>query len=83
MAYLAQQLFPVYLGGGGGYHPPGSRLSDQTRSRKSNHQVAILDFRLPVFVAQHSDYSDYFHLVAGPQKYGYSHWNFIPISSTS
>jgi hypothetical protein len=27
----------------------GSSLSDQTESRKSNHQAAILDFRLPVW----------------------------------
>ena len=55
-------------------------LSDQTRSRKFNHQAAISDFRLLVYVAQHSDY---FHWVARPRKYGCSIWNFVPIPSTS
>ena len=55
-------------------------LSDQTGSRKSNHQAAILDFRLPIYVTQHSDY---FHWVAGPRTHGCSLWNFVPIPTTS
>ena len=55
-------------------------LSDQTGSRKSNHKAAILDFRLPVYIAQHSGY---FHWVAGPRKHGCSLWNLVPIPSTS